>query len=72
MAPNSVLKMWKEFTKDICDDPKVMRATPEQHHLAFRHPANNNNEGTLGTLRCKYCAYPNITFNMVNAKLMCK
>jgi len=66
------LETWKEFTKDICDDPKVTGATPEQRCLAFRHPANDNNEGALGTLRCEYRAYPNITFNMVNAKLMCK
>ena len=49
------LEMWKEFTKDICDDPKVTGATPEQRRLTFRHPANDNNEGALGTLRREYC-----------------
>jgi len=66
------LETWKEFTKDICDDPQVTGATPEQRCLAFRHPANDQNEGALGVLRREYRAYPNITFNMVNAKLMCK
>jgi hypothetical protein len=66
------LKTWKEFTKDICDDPKVTGATPEQRHLAFRHPANDLNEGALGHLRREYRAYPNITFGMVNAKMLCK
>lgn len=66
------LETWEEFTKDICNDPKVTGATPEQRHLAFRHPANDLNEGALGTLRRGYHAYPNITFNMLNAKLMCK
>ena len=66
------LETWKEFTKDICDDPQVTGATPEQRCLAFRHPTNDQNEGALGVLRREYRAYPNITFNMVNAKLMCK
>ena len=66
------LEKWEEFTKDICNDPKVTGATPEQRHLAFRHPANDLNEGALGLLRREYRAYPNITFNMVNAKMMCK
>jgi hypothetical protein len=66
------LEKWEEFTKDICGDPKVTEATPEQHRLVFRHPTNDLNEGALGTLRQEYCAYPNITFGMVNAKLMCK
>ena len=63
--------MWGEFTKDICNNPKVMEATPEQHHFLFRHAANNLNEGALGDLRCKYCAYPNMTFGMANAILFC-
>jgi hypothetical protein len=58
--------------KDICDDPKVTGATPEQRRLAFRHPANDRNEGALGVLRQEYRAYPNITFGMANAKLLCK
>jgi hypothetical protein len=66
------LKTWKEFTKDICDDPKVTGATPEQRHLACRHPANDLNEGALGHLQREYRAYPNITFGMVNAKMPCK
>jgi hypothetical protein len=66
------LETWKEFTKDICDDPKVTGATPEQRHLAFRHPSNDRNEGALGDLRQQYRAYPGITFGIVNAKLMCK
>ena len=66
------LETWENFTKDVCDDPKVTGATPEQCHLAFRHPANDLNEGALGTLRQEYRAYPNITFGMVNMKLMCK
>ena len=66
------LETWEEFTKDICNDPKVTGATPEQRCLAFRHPTNDQNEGALGVLRREYRAYPNITFNMVNAKLMCK
>ncbi|KAF9779017.1 hypothetical protein BJ322DRAFT_1013778, partial [Thelephora terrestris] len=66
------LKTWNEFAKDICGNPKVTEATPEQRRLAFRHPTNDLNEGALGTLRQEYRAYPNITFGMVNAKLMCK
>jgi hypothetical protein len=66
------LEKWKEFTKDICGDPKVTGATPEQRRVAFRHPSNDLNEGALGTLRQEYRAYPNITFGMVNAKLMCR
>ena len=66
------LETWEEFTKDVCGDPKVVGATPEQRHIAFRHPANDLNEGALGTLRQEYRAYPNITFSMVNAKLMCR
>lgn len=66
------LEKWREFTKDICDDPTVTGATPEQRHIAFRHPTNDLNEGALGTLRQEYRAYPNITFGMVNAKLMCR
>lgn len=66
------LKTWEEFTRDISDDPKVTGATPEQRRLAFRHTTNDENEGTLGDLRQEYCAYPGITFSMVNAKLMCK
>jgi hypothetical protein len=68
----AALKTWEEFTKDICDDPKVTGATPEQRRLAFRHPANDRNEGALGVLRQEYRAYPNITFGMANAKLLCK
>jgi len=66
------LEKWEEFTKDICDDPKVTGATPEQRHLTFRHPANDANEGVLGDLREEYHAYPNMTFGMANARLMCK
>jgi hypothetical protein len=66
------LETWKEFTKDILGDPKVTGATPEQRRIAFRHPTNDLNEGALGTLRQEYRAYPNITFSMVNAKLMCR
>ena len=66
------LEKWEEFTQDICNDPKVTGATPEQRHLAFRHPANDAEEGTLGHLRQQYHAYPNMTFGMANAKLMCK
>ena len=66
------LEKWKEFTKDICGDPKVTGATPEQRRIAFRHPSNDLNEGALGTLRQEYRAYPNITFGMANAKLMCR
>ena len=66
------LETWNRFTEDISDDPKVTGATPEQRSLAFRHPTNDQNEGALGLLRREYRAYPNITFNMVNAKLLCK
>ena len=66
------LRTWEEFTKDICSNPQVTEATPEQRRIAFRHPANDLNEGALGTLRQEYRAYPNITFSMVNAKLMCR
>jgi len=66
------LETWNRFTEDICGDPKVTGATPEQRRLAFRHPTNDKNEGAFGVLRQEYRAYPNITFNMVNAKLMCK
>jgi hypothetical protein len=64
------LETWQDFTRDICDDPKVTEATPEQRRIAFRHPANDLNEGVLGVLRREYRAFPNITFNMVNMKLM--
>ena len=64
------LETWQDFTKDICSDAKVTGATPEQRRLAFRHPANDLNEGALGVLRREYRAFPNITFNMVNMKLM--
>ena len=66
------LETWEEFTKDICNDPKVTGATPEQRHFAFRHAANDAEEGTLGDLRQQYGAYPGMTFGMVNSKLMCK
>ena len=64
------LETWQNFTQDICDDPKVTGATPEQRRLAFRHSANDLNEGALGVLRREYRAFPKITFNMVNMKLM--
>ena len=64
------LQTWQDFTWDICNNPKATEATPEQCRIAFRHPANDLNEGVLGLLRRKYCAFPNITFNMVNMKLM--
>lgn len=66
------LETWNRFTEDISKDPKVTGATPEQRCLAFRHPTNDQNEGALGLLRRECRAYPNITFNMVNAKLLCK
>lgn len=44
------LKKWKEFAKDICNEPKVTEATPDQRYLAFRHPTNDLNEGALGLL----------------------
>ena len=66
------LETWNRFTKDISKDPKITGATPEQRCLAFRHPTNDQNEGALGLLRRECRAYPNITFNMVNAKLLCK
>ena len=66
------LETWGEFTKDICNDPKVTGATPEQRHSTFRHAANDLDKGALGDLRCKYCAYPNMTFGMANAILLCK
>ena len=64
------LETWQDFTQDICNDPKVTEATPEQRRIAFRHPSNDLNEGVLGLLRREYRAFPNITFNMVNMKLM--
>jgi hypothetical protein len=64
------LETWEDFTRDICEEAKVTGATPEQRRLAFRHPANDLNEGALGLLRREYRAFPNITFNMVNMKLM--
>ena len=66
------LETWNRFTEDISEDPKVTGVTPEQRCLAFRHPTNDQDEGALGLLRRECRAYPNITFNMVNAKLLCK
>ena len=66
------LEKWEGFTQDICNNAKVTEVTPEQRHLAFRHPTNDQNKGALGLLWREYRAYPGITFNMVNAKLMCK
>jgi hypothetical protein len=47
------LKTWERFTQDICDDPEVTGAMPEQHQFTFRHPANDLNEGSWTPLLIK-------------------
>ena len=66
------LETWKSFTRDILNNPKLTGATPEQRHRAFRRPANDLNEGSLGLLRRTYRAFPRLTFGQLNARLMCR
>ena len=66
------LETWKTFTQDILGNPDLTGATPEQRYLAFRHPTNDLNEGSLGLLRRMYRSFPRLTFGQLNARLMCR
>ena len=66
------LETWKKFTQDILNNPKLIGSTPEQRYQAFRRPANDLNEGSLGLLRRMFRSFPRITFRQLNARLMCR
>jgi len=66
------LKTWKTFTQDILNNPNLTGATPKQQYMAFRCPANDLNEGSLGCLRKMYRSFPCLTFGQLNAWLMCR
>ena len=66
------LQVWEAFTRDVLDNPKLAAATPEQRYKAFRRPANDLNEGSLGLMRRVYRDFPHITFGQLNAWLMCR
>ena len=66
------LRIWKTFTNDILNNPKLARATPEQRYRAFRHATNDLNEGSLGLVRRLFRAFPRLTFGQLNARLICR
>lgn len=66
------LEVWEAFTRDVLANPKLLVATPEQRYKAFRRPANDLNEGSLGLMRRVCRDFPRITFGQLNARLMCR
>ena len=65
-------EVWEAFTRDVLANPKLAAATPEQRYRAFRRPANDLNEGSLGLMRRVCRDFPRITFGQLNARLMCR
>ena len=66
------LETWRIFTCDVLHNPQLSAATPEQRYMAFRRPANDLNEGSLGLMRRTFREFPRITFGQLNAQLMCR
>ena len=69
---SGALKTWKRFTKDLGPGSKVSTLTSDERYMAFRHPTNDLNEGSLGLLRLMYRSFPNITLRSLNSRLMIK
>jgi hypothetical protein len=69
---SGALETWKRFTKELGPGSKISTLTSEERYLAFRHPTNDLNEGSLGLLRLTYRSFPNITLRSLNSRLMIK
>jgi hypothetical protein len=67
---SGALETWKRFTKEFAPGSTISNLTPEERYLAFRRPANDMNEGSLGVLRQMYRSFPNITLRRLNSRLM--
>ena len=66
------LETWKRFTPEFQEGGIIDQLTPEEKEKAHRPPANDHNEGALGSLRLKLRFKPNMSMHQYNALAMFK